>query len=71
MNFCRSANRLSQFQRYQYSNYEVSKNQREQERRHRRGTGSERDIKEHVEPDEPVAQVMEEVHHGELATAES
>src|SRR6266480_4431138 len=70
MNFRRSANRLPQFQRDQYSNYEVSKNQREQERRHRRGNSSERDIKENVEADEPIAQVMEKVHHGELATAD-
>jgi len=68
MNFRRSANRLSQFQRDQSSNNEVSKHQREQERRHCGGNGSEGDIKENVEPDEPIAQVMEEVHHGELAT---
>ena len=70
VNFRRSANRLSQFQRDQSSNNKVSKNQREQERRHRGGNGSERDIKKNVEPDEPIAQVMEIVHHGELAIAD-
>src|SRR5439155_1069997 len=68
VNLGRSTNRLSQFQRDQDSNNEVSKDQREQECRHCRGNGPERDIKENIEPDEPIAQVMEEVHHGELAT---
>mgnify|MGYP003694549701 CR=1 FL=1 len=36
-----------------------------EERRHRRGDGSESDIKENIKPDELIAQAMEVAHHGE------
>ena len=55
MNFCRAANRLSQLQCGQFSDDEISKNERDQKSRHGRGDGSERDIKENVEPDELIA----------------
>jgi hypothetical protein len=51
-------------------NDEIATSQRDQESRHRRGNGAERDIKENVEPDEVIAQVMEVVHHGETTNDE-
>jgi hypothetical protein len=70
MNFCRAANRLSQLQCGQFSDDEIPKNERDQKSRHRRGNGSERDIRENVESDELIAQPMEVVHHGEVTNDE-
>jgi hypothetical protein len=66
VNFLRSANRLSHFQRTQLCDDEVSKHQGEQKSGDRRRNGSESDVKENVEPDELPTQVMEIVHHGEM-----
>ena len=68
MNFCGCANGLSQLQGGQFLNDKIPKNQRDQESRHRRGNGAERDIKEDVEANELIAQAMEVVHHGEVST---
>src|SRR6266496_204743 len=71
MNLCRQTNGLSQLQRGQFLNDEISTGQRDQESCHRRGDGAERDIKENIEPDEAIAQVMEVVHHGKITGDES
>ena len=70
MNFCRGANRLSQLQCSQFSDDEISKNERDQKSCYRRGDGSERDIKENVEPNELIAQSMEVVNHVEVTNDE-
>jgi hypothetical protein len=70
MNFCRAANRLSQLQCSQFSDDEIPENERDQKSRYRRSDGSERDVKENVEPNELIAQSMEVVHHGEVTNDE-
>src|SRR6266566_6316194 len=70
MNLCRQTNGLSQLQRGQFFNNEISTSQRDQESCYRCGNGAKRDIKENIEPDEVIAQVMEVVHHGEMTNDE-
>src|SRR5207244_2218255 len=65
MNLCRQTNGLSQLQRGQFLNDEISTSQCDQESRHRRRNGAKRDVKENIEPNEVIAQVMEVVHHWE------
>ena len=70
MNLCRQTNGLSQLQRGQFLNDEISTSQCDQESRHRRRNGAKRDVKENIEPNEVIAQVMEVVHHGEMTNDE-
>src|SRR4029450_5699174 len=70
MDFGCSANRLTDFQRGQFANNEISKNQRAEEGGDGGGNRPERDIKENVEPNEVFAQPMEIVHHGEFSSDE-
>src|SRR5262249_39911000 len=70
VNFLRSANRLSHFQRTQLCDNEVSKRERQQKSGDCRRYGSKSDVKENIEPDELPAQVMEVVHHEEMTKFE-
>jgi hypothetical protein len=63
MDFGRSPNRLTHFQRGQNIDHAVSEKQTDREPGNGSGDGSERDVKENVKADELIAQAMEEIQH--------
>src|SRR5438094_389708 len=62
-NFLDATDGLADFERDQFANDEIPKNQTEREPRHGRCNGTESDIKENVEPADLIAQAMEKEHH--------
>src|SRR5438128_11501362 len=64
MDFGRRANRLTEFQRGQLSDHEISKDERNKKSSDRRGDRAKRDIKENVEAEELFAKAVKVIHHG-------
>ena len=61
--FLGAANRLADFERDQFSNDVIPKEQREDERGDRRRNRAKSDVKENVEAADLLAQAMEIIHH--------
>src|SRR5882724_6147269 len=63
------SNRLTNFQRDQFANHEISERERENERGHRSRDGAERNVTENVEAFDLLTEEVEVIHHRENSSA--
>ena len=63
MNFGRLPNRLAELEQGQFSNCEISEEQRDDECGHGGGDRAKRNVKENVEAAESITQAMKIKHH--------